>query len=214
MVYKRRKSTNWYTKKHCASAKDATGLAVKAWNGVKALQGIINSELKEVTVNQTLGFGTTGSVNLISGIGQGDTETGREGNSVLAKTLQMRLNPLWGSTTGPSLNRVIVFRDKQAIADTTPPLADLLESNVYGRIDHVTKQRFQIYYDRTFPMDSTNRQYMITKNFKVNQHLLFNGPLNSDTQKSPIYIATIGSQGDGTTGSVLTYDIKTNYYDN
>lgn len=218
MVYKRsgarrtttRRPKEWYNQTYSAG-----DVAAKAWEGVKMLKGIINSELKEVTVTNTgAQFSTTGNVNLLSGIGTGDTETGREGNSVLAKTLQLRFHTAWQSNAGTSLNRVIIFRDKQCNPNTTPTIAELLETDIMGRLNHDTDKRWQIMLDKTFPTDSTKRSFVLNKTMKIDQHLLFYGTGSSEFQKNPIFIATIGDFGATTQGNTYKYSAKMNYYDN
>lgn len=215
MVYKKRgptasrRSKEWYNKTYSAG-----DVAAKAWEGVKLLKGIINSELKEVTYTNTSKFSTAGSVALISGITQGDSESGREGNSVLVKSLQCRFNPVWDTVMGPSLNRIIIFRDKQQVNDGNPTISDLLESDVLGRIDHLHEKRFAILWDKTFQLDSNRRQQIALKNIHMNQHVLFNGASSTDVQKNHIYVAQISNVGSSTMGSSLNMDIKMNYYDN
>lgn len=212
-MYRRtRKAVPWYARKY-----NVRDLARKAWQGVWKLKGLVNSEMlkKDVTESGTP-VTTAGaySVNL-SPIAQGDGPSDRTGNSVFARSLNIKGQIIFnasGSTT--QFMRVAVVLDTQQVGDTSPAYTDLYSSAAYNAHVNVnTAGRFKILYSKTIETDSVNnlaRPLLI--NIPMRHHIRFNGTASTDIQKGGIYILASGSEA--TNGPYIRYESRLSYHDN
>ena len=192
-----------------------TDIAMKAWKGVKALKGIINSELKYH--DQVLGntsASSTGTVIPLTSIAQGDTNATRNGNSILAKSLYMKYQIEFNAaSTGGAVVKMWLVQDKQQIADTTPAYTDIFENtNVFSFLNKNNIGRFNILSSKTFTYDTAKLQYQMEFTKQLNQHIRFNGTASTDLQKNHYYLVVATD--------ILTnvpnylYASRLTYYDN
>jgi len=191
-----------------------TDIAMKAWQGVKALKGIINSELKLTEIIAQNNFvTTTGSTTLVSGIGQGDLSTQRNGNSVLAKMLYIKYYVTMHASTQGSLVKAYLIKDNQQIADTNPSFTDVFtSSDVQSFPKWDSRKRFQIKDVHSFREDENVIVQMREFSVPIESHLIFNGTASTDTQKGHYYILLVSNQ----TANVPQVSISTRltFYDN
>lgn len=188
----RRRRRPWYAKKY-----SVVDLAGKAWRGVKYLKSMINSEKHYFDLTASGNIDTTGSVTLLTGVAQGDDVNNRQGNSVLGKTIYLRLitTRVAANTNPVNFGRVIIFKDMENTG-TDPTIADVLQSATVIsplNVDHVA--RYQILADRVLPLSLNGNEGSQHKFYlRVNDHVKYTGSGAAAIYKNQIYMIIIGDQ--------------------
>lgn len=204
----------WYDKQF--TPRQIGSMALSAASGVKYLKSIVNSERHYHTRTADLNPSSTGQVVHLTDVGQDDTSTGRTGNSILLRGININLECSMNAsiTNGETYFRIIVFKDNQQIGDTTPAVTDILESaktSAFLNQDHAG--RFQILKNYYFSLDSIKGKSRIIRHY-INQHLhvRWNGINGSDIQKNGIYILFLSDEPTNTPS--VNYNIKLGWHDN
>lgn len=185
---------------------------------IKALQEVVNVEVKQLTTEGTINPSTSGTIVHLSALTQNDTQSGREGNSVKTKFLGLRATSKNNaSATSGIQTRVILFRDKQQVSDTSPSVSDVLSSDgdiTNAFLNPATVGRFQILWDKTIytSADGAREQHHFKLNLTPKQHIRFNGTASSDIQKGGLYMLVASDQPTNTPTFVYTVNLK--YFDN
>lgn len=218
MAYKKypqkkyRKKQSWYNKKYSTMQ-----LARKAWNATKYLKGLVNSEMLHKDTAVTLGSQQS-NILVISNPSQDDTASGRTGNSILLRNIYFR-GTLQINTSVTANTRVslALVKDTQQISDTQPAVTDIFDSATDP--DSLLKLgnagRFKIIWRKVYtlaPVAGGRNVIDITKYWKVYDHVRFNGPANTDTQKNGYYIVIITSEN--TNYPSVTLNTRVGYHDN
>lgn len=188
----RRSSVPWWKKKYSTA-----DLAYKAYRSVKYLKTLVNVERKKHDVN--LSVTSNGLVTALNHIAQGDTDATRDGNSIKSMSLSIKGYIQGNSSIDNGHVRVIVFKDRQQVADANPTAADLLDpdsgNNTYAPLNSATVGRFQILSDKRYAINNTLSTGANTFNIslfrKLKDHVRFNGALSSDIQRNGLYICFI-----------------------
>lgn len=225
MVYRKTYKRKTYKKKTMAqrgyvkpSIMQSTNyLANKAFEGVKFLKGIINSELHKRDFVQG-GFNipnSTQPVQLLNGLSQGDTVSTRTGNSLLMKHISIR-GYINFDTLGSSNSTIVkywVVVDQQQIGDTNPVFSDIFSNNdVLSLLNSSTVGRFKILKTGLCIRDLNVNQKQVNIDIPLNMHTRFNGTASTDIQKNGIYLCWTSNQSTALpTASYLT---RISYYDN
>lgn len=210
---KTKTSKSWYDKKY-----STLQLAHKAFQGVRYLKGLVNSEMLHVITKGAATYNWVGGVALLSSIAQNDTDSGRTGNSVLGRNLLVRFNAFRNtSATDVTMITVIIFMDTQQIADTTPALTDILEETAtfyvpMSNIKDASSGRFKILKRWYITLDSTHTSTHREAYFKIYEHLRWNGTANTDTQKNHFYIGIVSDEE--TNSPQVNHYARFGYHDN
>lgn len=207
---KRGGNTAWYNKKYSVAQ-----IAKSAWKGVKYVKGLVNSEMYSYEAAAGGTVTTAGVVVPITLIAQGDGESARTGNSILAKSLLLRLTLVMDKTHDVQTTRILVIRDTQQVGDTYPTLTELLQAptNVLSPLNDTTKGRFDVLMDRYYMESNTGTQgHHCEKFFRFNSHVRWNGVANTDIQKNGLYLMLVSDAATG--GENYNYYFRLNYHDN
>lgn len=112
-------------------------------------------ENKHYDVNLSQTIVATGTLTLLSNIGQGVDDTQRLGNTLHLRSLYLNVIVNQASTSFSDTFRILIVRDRQNY--NTPAVADILEPGVLGgglapiaQYNHYYMSRFKILYDKTF----------------------------------------------------------------
>lgn len=211
--YKPRKKTAWYNRKYSTAQ-----LARKAWSAAKYIKGLVNVEFKKF--DQAISMTTSGSVALLNGISQGDSDQLRDGNS-LKQMSQYGLFTLQAPSTLTQIQcRVIIFKDLQQVADTVPTQAELLDGDIasalHAPLNNETVGRFNVVYDRRFKLiqQITGQEPFTTIKYfrKLKEHVRYNGSSGGDIQKNGYYIMLIHNGGASVPS--LIGNFRTTFVDN
>jgi len=197
--------------------KYSTGdMAVKAFEGVQYLKGLINVEMKK---QDQVGPVTIGSVwtNAVPfhAIAQGDTSGDRNGLSILAKSLSGNFVIKKHGSDSFSVVRMVIVRDMQMPADqTTITGTTIFEDNaVYSLLNRLTLGRFSILYDESFRLDDTGvQQHIGSISIPLNFHFRYNGTASTDIQKNGVYLLLITDEN--TYSPTIDFRFRTTYTDN
>lgn len=106
----------------------------------------------------------TGDVQLLTGITQDDTQSGRTGAKVSIKKIRMRALfqnvPAGGTPANKSLLcRIIIFRDKQLVPGTDPSVSMILTGSDVMDVEGLSilqYHRFKVLKDKTFVLNPDN----------------------------------------------------------
>jgi len=190
------------------------GIAKAAWSGVKYLRTLVNSEVHKLDGTETNAITSSGAVVHLSGIAQGDTVSGRTGNSVLTKYLSYRHIIVINASATTTHIRVIIFRDNQQVSDTSPAVTDVLNTaSCTSFLNAANAGRFQILSDKFIRLAAQGPQSVFQKvNLNENKHIRFNGTSGSDVQKGGLYALFLSDQGTNTAGQEFRWRLA--YHDN
>lgn len=208
----------WYNKKY--SVRD---LAMKAWQGVRAVRGIVNSEKKYRDTVITGNIDYNGAINNITDISQGDTTTTRNGNSILAKGLMVRYwckpDVASPSATSQALLRVLIVQDTMNLG-TTPTVSDVLEytGSINGVLSpykyvNANQYRFKVLYDKTHSLNGGSANHNNDVKIVVNDHIKYTGTAGTDEGRNQIYAIQISDQVTTNTPN-FNGVFRISYYDN
>lgn len=183
-------------------------------SSVDFLKGIVNAERFHLDTSINATPGTTSAVVHLTALANGDGDGARTGNSVKGNHLMINLRFLQDPSGVADFFRVIIFRDKQQVADTSPAMTDVLEAATpTALINKANIGRFQILSDVTHKLSvngnvAQQQKYVI----RTPQHVRYNGTASSDIQKNGLYIAYVGT--DNTNKTLILGSIRFAYYDN
>ena len=156
--------------------------------------------------------GDTGEFVCITNMASGDTETGRTGMSLLAKSIQLIGDLHIDASATSSTVRMIMFVDRSHHG-ITPTSAELLESDsTLSFKNNRTRTRFQILLDKRYHLDDAHPQIDIKEFVKLNFHMKYDGTTVQDTYHNPVYIYLISDEG--TNKPELALLSRFRYYDN
>lgn len=208
---KTKKVTSWTAVKH---------LATKAMKGVNFVKGIVNAEKKYNDVTQTGAVDYNGSVVALSAVSQGDTSSTRNGNSILAKGLQVRYQVFPDMTAANQTRlRMLIFQDTMSLG-TIPSPGDVLENvgastapqSPYKYIN-ATQYRFKILYDKTHNISNVSNGHTVDEKFIVNDHIKFTGTTGTDEGRNMLYSLVISDRVTTLT-PYLNMTTRLSFYDN
>lgn len=210
----KRQSQSWTRYVTPNNAQKALALAKASYVGVKYIKGLVNSEMLHTQGNATSNISSTGTVVHLSSIAQGDTSSGRTGNSILSRNLLLRIAIANNVSAVNTFHRVMLVWDTQQIGDTSPTISDILESVSYlSPLATATVGRFKILYTKTFSTNTVNNtNKIIDKYFNFNKHIRYNGTAGADIQKNGLYLVMLSDQAINT--PTYFYQYKLGYHDN
>lgn len=194
---RRRRSVPWYRKRY-----SALQLAGKAYKAARYLKSVINVEKKVLTTaisNQP--DSSTGTVVHLTPVDQGDTMYTRDGNSIKVTYVGLRLNCAINGSASTTFLRILVVKDNQQVADTTPNYSDVVDGvTTYGFLNTQHLGRFNVLYDKTitFAIDANSECRAISINIPMQHHIRYNGGNGTDIQKGGIYLMMCSDQATNT----------------
>jgi len=211
--YRRRRmggTTPWYSKKYSVG-----DIASSAWKGVKYLKTLVNSEKHKNDVGPaSINVDTTGTVVHLTAIAQGDGSNQRTGNSILLSGCSVKLQIALHASATVSALRVILFQDKQQVADGTPAISDVLNSvSTMAHLNANNIGRFNILMDKMVMLGvGSNTTKVIQEYFKIQKHVRYNGTATTDIQKNGLYIMFLSTEP--TNVVLVSYGIRVSWHDN
>lgn len=214
MVYRRRYRRRRRTYKKPMRYKVAD-MAYKAYKGVRYIKSLVNAEVKNLDTTSTgINVSSTGTVISLNSIAQGDSQSNRDGLSILTKYLFGRIDTGLVAPAVSTFIRIIFFIDKQQQGDTTPSVTDVLQSSTtLSPLNTFQKGRFKILRDKTVilnPASRTNSNHKF--NIKLGHHIRYNGTSGTDIQKGGVYMLLLSNEP--TNAPVVAYNLRLTYYDN
>lgn len=154
------------------------------------------AELKHNTGSQVnFSIPTTGQIGILSNPAQGDTQVDRTGIEINALYMNIKYHVLWDTAGTGGAMTVWLIKDMQQAADTTPVIADVLETTFFSGLPNWNnRKRFKILSKKSFYQDTSKAEVMTEFTQKLNFKVTFNGPLNTDIQKNGIYFIAVSNE--------------------
>lgn len=213
-TYRSKGSRPWYRKKY-----SVMDLAGKAWQGVKYLKGIINSEKNLYDKNNTGTFDYNGTVIPLTDIPQGDGIGSRSGNSILAKSLHLRLQMIGSSLVSSTVVRVMVVMDTMNLG-SVPNVSDILMNSGSSQVTNANltvvtsyQTRFRILVDRITYLSNAGQNVKNANIFKrLNTHIKYTGATGTDEGRNQLYLLICSNQN--VNNPIVDYNSRFQYYDN
>lgn len=206
---RRRTSTPWYRRKY-----NAMQLASKAWRATRYIRGLVNSEMLHNQGNSSISLSTSGTVIPLTSIAQGDTASGRTGNSILVRNVMIRIASAMHASATNTFFRFMLVQDMQQQGDTTPAVTDILESSTYlSPLATANVGRFKVLWSKTLKSTAAgSTSLLIDKYWKVYSHVRYNGTASTDINKNGYYLLMLSSEAANT--PTVVYQFKVGYHDN
>lgn len=187
--------------------------ALKIANGLK---GLINSERKYIDKTGSFTQGTVPSITRLTEIAQGDTETTRDGDSVLMKTLTIRERGVIhnSSTSSVLLRRVIVVDTR--CDGVLPGMTDIFTTtSLTTHMNNDQDGRFVILKDNIFRLSAEGtRDYYKKLHLNLNIHCKYDGSgsIIDDAKGNQIYY--IIWSNDNTNQPSVDFNSRIRFTDN
>jgi len=193
-------------------------MAFKAFKLAKYLSTMINCEVKKYDVSDTVAaVDTTGNVIHLNPVAQGDTDDTRDGNSILSKSIAVKLQCGKHASATASILRAMLVVDTQQVADTAPTVADILDSTgnkVSAFLNSNSVGRFKILQDKRFQLTSTTliERFISFGASLKGMHCRFNGTAGTDMQKNAVYLVLVSDEAANCPS--VQYTSRYSFYDN
>lgn len=208
----RKTGTNWGG--YISTAGKALALATR-------VASMINVEFKNYDVASTITPTTTWQFLNLNLIAQGDDQTQRNGRSILAKSLMIRLGMTSNSTaTVPVRIRQVIFKDMYN-AGSDPSPTQIFNSNSTEALMNITSQqnRFIILMDKYFvvnPPSAGQGAVSFNKYLKLNYHIKFINTSAATASQGPgaLYWTLICDNGTVAQQPSVSYGFRLRYVDN
>lgn len=176
-------------------------LSVKNAKAIKKLKKLPEVKHRDNQYGE-LDFDSDGDIHFLTTLPQGVGQEQRVGGSVRCTMIQIRGYIKEQGAGSDGIGRIIVFRVKEKAAATTIASTTVLESvNVVAHYVRENMPNIKVYYDETFPFDTTqhsNIPFKIT--IKPNTLMQYNDDAagnENDQTKSPMYALLLSNVATG-----------------
>jgi len=207
---RKRASVPWYNRKY-----NVMDVAKQAWKGVKFIKGLINVEKRYFDVDGTAGtsVSSSGTVIPLSQIAAGNDVNNRSGNSILAKTIYMRLECAIHASASQTSVRVMIVKDMMNTG-STPAVTDILQSaGTLLPLNVDNTSRWQVLLDKVYTLTVDGIERLAIKKFlPINDHIKFTGTAATDEYKNNMYMLLVSSEPTNTPS--VAYYSRLGFYDN
>lgn len=206
----RRKRSKYSWNSVAGNAKWAAQRALKGFNYLKSL---INVEKKFLDVtNNNQAIGSSPVVYPLTQMATGDDYKTRDGNSIKASSILIRLSAVLDTSAEQTFVRMLLVRDMEQNT-STPAGSDILESNDYlSPISHVNGKRFYVMCDKYLNLTKTGNSKMIKCYKKLYHHIRFSSSSSTDTREGNLYLLLISDQAVNT--PTIDFTSRLRYIDN
>lgn len=190
-------------------------MAQSAWQGVRYLKGLVNSELHVYDHTGFVSPNSTGDTIVLTGVAQGDAINTRTGNSFLAKRVYIRVKLDKHATPSATHVRYALVRDTQQVGDTNPTYEEVFSpgGGVLAALNSANLGRFTILSDNVVTVDTDTPSKFITINVPMSTHVRYNGSAATDIHKNGLYLVVCSSESTGTQPT-FAYRARLMYHDN
>jgi len=203
--YYRRRSyrRRYYPKKKSYSLGSALSTAGKALTVAYGVKKLLNVERKILDNTINVAPSTSGLVINLTNCSQGDDYNNRQGDSILAKSIDLRYSVQMNASASFTTARCMLVRDNWQ-QGTDPTFSELLENptNTRSFLNHDQNGRFTILMDQKIVLlQSTEKSAFVSdKHFNLNHHIKFTGTDNLDASNSAghLYLMVMSNEATNT----------------
>lgn len=192
-------------------------LAIQAYNGVKYLKGLVNSERFYHDVPLFYNVSTSGTVIPLTNIPVGDGINNRTGHSILVRSLTYRFSlEISSAVTSNTRFLMLIVQDMQQVADTSPAITDILaDTSPESLLNRNNLGRFKVL--KRIPINltpSSGGKPIAERSRYMNlySHVRYNGVNGTDIQKGGYYLMMLSSEITNT--PVVRGTFRIGYHDN
>ncbi len=192
--------------------------AAKALAGVRYIKSLMNVEYKSLATTITSPVDTTGTIQNVTAIAQGDDFNNRDGRKIKMFSVRIKGSGFIHASATHSRIRVMMVRDNNG-STTIPVFGDIFANvtnfrdNFPRSDDPQTNSRFTTLMDRFFLLDDNGRQsFMLDRYIKLHHHAYFTGTAATDEGKGHIYLLTASNEATNTI--VFNGEVVTKWIDN
>lgn len=160
----------------------------------------------------------TGTVDIMSGIPQGDDNGQRTGNSIKLNSLYLTMQGGMSASATQTFVRIILFEDKFNTG-TTPTASNVLGLtlttgwSVIAPLNTDFSTRYRILIDKRIALSQNGRQnFLFKKYIKRYKHVHYTGPNATDTYNGNIYLLMLSNEATNT--PTIYFNCRVGYYDN
>lgn len=183
---------------------------------VKFLKSVVNPELKYCDKYLTEAVTTSGHIDPINLIAEGTAPYEREGISIKANAVFIRVGMKINQTTPTTCYvRTMLIRD-QISNGSVPTIADLFEttSNILSPLKKSSTMRYRVYFDKIHQLDTYHGIKDFKKYIPLDFHMRYqgSGATQSDIEANGMYLV---HWSDTTSNNpTLIWASRLTYYDN
>lgn len=165
---------------------------------------------KDTTASGTT-ITTTGTIVRLDNISDDASDTGRIGDKITARSIQMRLAITPNATAGSNFLRVILFLDKQPNGSTaTTSLLLEAPTNYNSPLYLAYGKRFKVLFDRTYTVDTDATGSQVDKLFRKLRYVAeFNDSGNVSTNQLNVLFLS----DQATNGPSISYYFRLRWID-
>lgn len=191
------------------------GIAKKALHDVAQLKKFINTEQKSVNLQVSKQIGTTASIELLSGVAQGDGSSQRTGESIKHSSLLIRSDFTISSSANNVLHRYIVFYDRQPNTDM-PTAQQLLSmpTDIRTPLNTDYGKRFKVLRDKFFVLSTEYPRKPFEFFIRLQRHSEFDGDGDSVNSATTNHIFSLVFTTDDTNQTQFNQTSRMRYIDN
>lgn len=192
---------------------DTAGKVFGLQKQINIMKGMINSEKKYTDVSLGGAVSSTGSIQLINNIAQGDDVANRDGNSILHKYIKAEFSTGQNSAATDTFIRIVVFVDT-ANQGSTPAITDVLTAATPDSLKNVDNQkRFVILRDKRYALSINGTRATMSKMYiPTNFHCRYSSTTGTSVLQNSLYYLSISSEATNT--PIVVANFRNAFYDN
>lgn len=210
--YSRRRSYRRTYPRSGTGQLDLIKTATAAYNGVQYLRSLVNVEKHALTGTITATpDSSTGSLQCINLIAQGDTESDRQGDSVMLKQVHCNMRLTINSAASNTVVRVILFLYKQP-QGATPTITFVLNAgNHLAPYNHDNAGLYTVLYDKQFSLSISGTQEVCPqftrKFYQLHETFDGTGANVADIQTNGLWMAVISDESTNVPNFACRYQV-------
>lgn len=192
--------------------KKAIEYAVK---GVQLLKTLVNVEKKFINTSIVVPVSTSGGIQNISLVGQGDTDVTRNGDSIKMHGLQCHLTAVMSTSAEQSFYRYMIVLDKDT-RQGTAAMTDVLESSAINSFTNRDgHDRFVVLKDDVIPYSITGNQTAHREFFiplDLHAKYVSSGATAADSAQNQILFVHVSNEAVNSV--YVNFQSRISFYDN
>lgn len=192
----------------------AGSAAFAALKGVQYLKSIVNVERKFLDYNQVNQvIGTSATVYPLTQVAGGDAYNQRDGNSIKAASLLLRITAVLNLPSEQSFVRCILLIDNEQRA-SNPTSTEVLENptDYLSPINHINGSRFTVLRDFFLNLRKDMNALISKKYIKLGHHIKYSSTTSTDTKEGNIYLLLISDTSMN--APTIDFDSRLRFIDN
>lgn len=214
MAPRKKKAIQKYRKKRTNYA-GYMNTASKALQIALATKRLLNVETKYHDATFATSVSSSGQMEVLSAVPQGDTQITRDGSSLKPKSLTMRFRVTQNASASSTFYRIIVFRGKYENG-VVPTFQDILENNgLLSPKNHDDRFKTKWLVDKTFMINQnftlSNPQKEFTLYFPLTGHIQFDGN-TTNIENGGLYVYMLTDEP--TNVPTIAYHSRLTFIDN